>query len=113
MEHYYFNPDEEYDDDFWEFVQEVRDDFEDNQDAYLDMVQDILPEAITVNLIGSYGPDGSPTPDSDVDMEVVYAGILEPEDVYEMLKGQIYGPGGTFDIIPTRIETNPNFYWSY
>ena len=95
-----------------QFVQEVRDDFEDRQDIYLEIIQDIIPEVVSISLIGNYGPEGEPTPDSDVDLEVFYTGLLEPNEVQLMLRGQIYGFGGCFDIIPTRIEPNPN-YWDY
>jgi len=107
---YYLNPDES--DDFLQFVQEVRDDFEDRQDVYLEIIQDIVPEVVSISLIGSYGPDGEPTLDSDVDLEVFYTGLLMPKDVHQMLKEQIHGLGGCFDIIPTRVEPNPN-YWDY
>jgi len=107
---YYLNPDDG--DDFLQFIQDVRDDFDDHQDDYLEMVQDIVPEVVAIALIGSYGTDGEPTSDSDVDLEVFFTGLLDPEEVYEMLKEQIYGFGGCFDIIPTRIEQNPN-YWEY
>jgi len=107
---YFLNPDDG--EDFLQFIQDVRDDFDDRQDEYLEMVQDIVPEAVSIALIGSYAYGGEPTPDSDVDLEVLYTGLLEPAEVQLMLRGQIYGFGGCFDIIPTRIEHNPN-YWDY
>jgi len=98
-------------DEFLQFVQNVRDDFEDREDEYLELIQDIVPEVISIALIGSYTNNSTPSPDSDIDLEVFYTGLLDPEEVHEMLRGQIYGFGGCFDIIPTRINQNPNYWW--
>lgn len=75
-----------------------------NSEQYCTQVQEMMPEAgiIRVALSGSYSR-GTPTEDSDVDMEVVYTNAaLTPHEIAEGLAGRVHGACGTFDIHPRR-----------
>jgi len=100
---YALNPDEG----LRQFVEEVRQDFLLNKQDYLTEIQSLVPEiqVVDIRLIGSYGKGGHPTPDSDVDLEVLYTTTqTTPEEVADRLYGKIYGYGGVFDIVPKEIE---------
>lgn len=115
---YHRNPEEDPEDpedleeqeeqDFLDFINEVRDDFDHYKNNYLNRVQSLVPEIKVVNirLTGSYAPGRMPTPDSDVDLEIIYYPLenTTPEDVAEALYSNIEGPGGVFDIVPFEIE---------
>lgn len=100
------------DDDFQQFVQEVRDDFERNKDDYAFQAQRLLNaslpgnKVVDVELHGSYRPGGSPTPESDVDIKVYYSGPAEPEEVIAVILGKIvnHAGAGVFDVWAVKTD---------
>jgi hypothetical protein len=93
------------------FINEVNADFVANREYYTDLVRGLIPEVqiIALEITGSYSFDSSkrPTEESDIDLKIIYSGDLSEEEVAERLYGEIYGVGGTFDIIPFKVEKNP------
>jgi len=91
-----------------DFIEEVQEDFINNELEYLRMIQDLLPEVKikAVELTGSYAFNSTkkPTEESDVDLKVIYSGSLSEQEVADCLYGNIHGFGGCFDIVPHKIS---------
>ena len=92
--------------DFSNFKSSVVNHFNRTKDSLHSSAQSLVPEVKIheVKLGGSYA-SGSPTPASDVDLEVHYSGDIEPLDVTNRLSDKLthYG-GGAYDIHPFKIK---------
>jgi len=89
------------------FIKTVREDFKRNKQKYLKQAQSIYPEAniVDIKLIGSYRLGNTPTEDSDIDLGIVYANRNTDEyELVEKFKGEIFGYGGIFDIVPVFVN---------
>lgn len=95
-----------------DFIEDVQEDFINNQNYYLSSIQALLPEVhiAGIELAGTYSFDSEKMPieESDIDLKVFYSGPLLEIEVAERLYGKIHGVGGTFDIIPIGLKQNPN-----
>jgi hypothetical protein len=108
IEDFQVNPDDE-EQNFLQYVSDVRNDFDAHRSQYQSLIQNILPEEIQVvhlRLGGDYASGMMPYPDSPIDLEVLYFPLenITPGEVEEALQDKIEGLDEPFSIVPFEID---------
>lgn len=96
---------------FTEYLGKTYDEFATKKQSILKSAKNIDPKIEDVRLGGSYG-NGTPTPNSDIDLEFTYKGT-PPENLYEKLAGQFQLGDGMADagVVPNTSKSQLTDIW--